>query len=44
MINNEKATSDIAITLHANVYNRCMANADILAALQTHTHISLASA
>ena len=44
MINNEEATSPITITLHADVYNRCMANADILAALETHTNISLASA
>lgn len=44
MINNEKATSPITITLHADVYNRCMANADILAALQAHPNISLASA
>ena len=44
MINNEKATSPITITLHANVYNKCMANADILAALQAHTNVSLASA
>lgn len=43
MINNEAATSPITITLHANVYNRCMANADILTALQAHTNISLAS-
>ena len=44
MINNEFAKSPITITLHADVYNRCMANADILAALETHTNISLASA
>lgn len=44
MINNEAATSPITITLHADVYNRCMANADILAALETHTNVSLASA
>lgn len=44
MINNEKATSPITITLHADVYNRCMANADILAALEAHTNVSLASA
>ena len=44
MINNEAATSPITITLHADVYNRCMANADILAALENHTNISLASA
>lgn len=44
MINNEAATAPITITLHADVYNRCMANADILAALEQHTNISLASA
>lgn len=44
MINNEKATSPITITLHADVYNRCMSNTDILAALEQHTNISLASA
>ena len=44
MINNEAATSPITITLHSDVYNRCMANTDILAALETHTNISLASA
>ena len=44
MINNEAATSPITITLHADVYNRCMANVDILTALETHTNISLASA
>lgn len=44
MINNEAAKAPITITLHADVYNRCMANADILAALETHTNISLASA
>ena len=44
MINNEAATSPITITLHADVYNRCMANEDILAALEAHTNISLASA
>lgn len=44
MINNEAATSPITITLHADVYNRCMANADILAALEAHTNVSLASA
>lgn len=44
MINNEAATSPITITLHADVYNRCTANADILAALQAHTNVSLASA
>ena len=44
MINNEAATSPITITLHADVYNRCMANVDILAALQAHPNVSLASA
>lgn len=44
MIENEAATSPITITLHADAYNRCMANADILAALQAHTNVSLASA
>lgn len=44
MINNENATSPITITLHADVYNKCMANADILAALQAHTNVSLALA
>ena len=44
MINNEAATSPITINLHADVYNRCMANADILDALQAHTNVSLASA
>lgn len=44
MINNEAATSPITITLHADVYNRCMANEDILAALEAHTNISIASA
>lgn len=44
MINNEAATSAITITLHADAYARAMANADILAALETHTNVSLASA
>lgn len=44
MINKEKATSPITITLHTDVYNKCMANADILAALEQHTNVSLASA
>ena len=44
MINKEAATSPITITLHADVYNRCMVNADILAALEAHPNVSLASA
>ena len=44
MIQNEAATSPITITLHADAYARAMADADILAALEQHTNISLASA
>ena len=44
MINNEAATSPITITLHADAYARAMANEEILAALEAHTNVSLASA
>lgn len=44
MIQNEASTSAIAITLHPNAYARAMADAEILAALEIHTNISLASA
>ena len=44
MINNETSTSPITITLHAEAYARAMANADIVAALEAHPNISLASA
>lgn len=44
MINGEAATSPITITLHNTVYNRCTANADIVAALEAHPNVSLASA
>lgn len=44
MIQNEAATSAITITLHADAYTRAMANADILAALEAHPNVSLASA
>lgn len=44
MIQNSAATSAITITLHADAYTRAMADADILAALEQHTNISLASA
>lgn len=44
MINNEAATSAITITLHADAYTRAMANADIMAALEAHPNVSLASA
>ncbi len=44
MIQNEAATSAITITLHADAYARAMGNADILAALEAHPNVSLASA
>ena len=44
MIQNEAATSPITITLHADAYARAMANADIVAALEAHPNVSLASA
>lgn len=44
IINNEQATSAITITLHADAYARAMANADIVAALEAHPNVSLASA
>ena len=44
MIQNEAATAAITITLHADAYARAMANADILAALEAHPNVSLASA
>lgn len=44
MIQNEAATSAITITLHPDAYAKAMADADILAALEQHTNISLASA
>lgn len=44
MINNEAATSNITITLHPDAYARAMANADIVAALEAHPNVSLASA
>ena len=44
MIENEAATSAISITLHADAYARAMANADIVAALEAHPNVSLASA
>ena len=44
MIENEAATSAITITLHADAYTRAMANADIVAALEAHPNVSLASA
>lgn len=44
MIQNEAATSPITVTLHADAYARAMANADIVAALEAHPNVSLASA
>lgn len=44
MIQNEAATSAITIILHSDAYARAMANADIVAALEAHPNVSLASA
>ena len=44
MIENEAATSAITVTLHADAYAKAMANADIVAALEAHPNVSLASA
>lgn len=44
MIENVIATSAIVITLHADAYARAMADAEILAALEAHPNVSLASA
>lgn len=44
MIENEVSTATITITLHADAYARAMANADIVAALEAHPNVSLASA
>ena len=42
MIQNEAAASAITITLHADAYDRAMADADIQAALAEHPNVSLA--
>ena len=44
MIKKEAAKSSITITLHADAYARAIANADIVAALEAHPNVSLASA
>ena len=44
MINNASTTATITITLHKTAYARAMADESILAALEAHTNISLASA
>lgn len=43
-IENNLATENISITLHADAYTRAMADVEIIAALQAHTNVSLASA
>lgn len=44
LISHEASTSAITITLHPDAYTRAMADGEILAALEQHTNISLASA
>lgn len=44
MIQNSAATTPITITLHANAYARAIADAEIVAALEAHPLVSLASA
>lgn len=44
MIENSAATNNITITLHADVYARAMASADVIAALEAHPLVTLASA
>ena len=44
MIQKEAATAAITITLHADAYDRAMADADIQAALTAHPNVSLAKA
>ena len=44
MIQNESATSAITITLHADAYDRAMADTEIQTALEAHPNVSLASA
>lgn len=44
IISNEAATSAITITLHASAYSRLATDQDIVAALNNHPNISLASA
>ena len=43
MITNSTATTPITITLHANAYDRAMADADIVAALEAKPLVTLAS-
>jgi hypothetical protein len=43
IINNEAATSAITIILHSNAYKRLATDVDIVAALNNHPLVSLAS-
>lgn len=36
------STSAVTITLHSDVYDKCMADADVLAALESKPNITLA--
>lgn len=42
MINNSNASKTITITLHANAYDRAMADSDIVSALNGHSNVTLA--
>jgi hypothetical protein len=42
MINNSNASKTITITLHANAYDRAMADNEIVTALSAHSNITLA--
>jgi hypothetical protein len=44
MINNSNTSKTLTITLHANAYDRAMADDEIVAALSSHTNITLAKA
>lgn len=44
MINNSNTSKTLTITLHANAYDRAMADDEIAAALSSHTNITLAKA
>lgn len=44
MINNSNASKTITITLHADAYNRAMADSDIVSALNGHSNVTLAKA
>lgn len=44
MINNSNASKTITITLHADAYDRAMADSDIVSALNGHSNVTLAKA